>query len=352
MFIIDEIHYQPPKEPDFNVMGGGGLYAALGARLFRPPPASSKVGWVVHQGHDFPPRIEERIDSWNTNCQLIKTPDRPTTRAYNKYEPNGYRSFHYLNEKIRINENTLTTEQLTSKTYHLLCSSSRAIDLVKGIKARRKTMAESLQPDDSVARALEEEPLFVWEPMPDLCKPAEYPSFMDALQYINVFSPNLDEFGSLLGIDFNFEEPSSRTLLHRKLRHLIEYDAGDQRFAVVVRLGQHGCCMAQAGRVTHLPAYHEQSDSNRVVDPTGGGNTFLGGFCAGYLQSPSVSWDYRFEEALLYGTVAASFAIEQVGVPILTHSAAGEELWNGVSVETRLIEYKERVGIDNHALKP
>jgi fructose-1-phosphate kinase PfkB-like protein len=73
------------------------------------------------------------------------------------------------------------------------------------------------------------------------------------------------------------------------------------------------------------------------VDPTGAGNAFLGGLAMGLRDSsddPVV--------AAIYGQVAASFAIEQVGLP--TISGEGEdELWNGVSVEDRLKKYMQEV---------
>ncbi|KAL8725530.1 MAG: hypothetical protein Q9181_006383 [Wetmoreana brouardii] len=340
MFIIDEIHYPPPKVPDLDVMGGGGLYATLGARLFRPPP-SSKVGLVIHQGHDFPPKIRETIDMWDTDCQFVQTPNRATTRAYNRYEPNGHRAFHYLNDKIRIDENTLTSEQLASKTYHLICSPKRCISLVQGIRERRKYLAETYNADDQAVRRLREDPVFVWEPMPDLCKPAELPKCLEAVNHVDVISPNLDEFCSLFGISIDLERSSGWSLLGQKCNDLLSN--GKFELAVVVRLGDKGCYVAQSDRHLHLPAYHEQDAAHHVIDPTGGGNTFLGGFCVGYLQSSQSSRADRFEEAALYGTVAASFAIEQVGVPILTRTKSGEELWNGVTVTNRFEEYKRRV---------
>lgn len=112
---------------------------------------------------------------------------------------------------------------------------------------------------------------------------------------------------------------------------------------MVVRLGEKGCCVAQPKRYLRLPAYHEQDAATQVTDPTGGGNTFLGGFGIGILQSSESTQAARFEEAALYGAVAASFAIEQVGTPILDRSPFQGELWNGVKVECRLEEYRQRV---------
>ncbi|KAL8937175.1 MAG: hypothetical protein Q9211_003823 [Gyalolechia sp. 1 TL-2023] len=343
MFIIDEIHYQPPKQPDSDIMGGAGLYAALGARLFRPPPSSSKVGWVVHQGHDFPSHIIETINSWDTSCKFIETPDRPTTRAWNRYEKDGYRSFKYLNDKVRVDEDCLTTEQLMSKTYHLLCSAERCINLVQGIQAKRKQMAEANDTDGHTKHALKNKPMFIWEPFPALCKPSEFGGFLKAVKLVDVVSPNLDEFCSLLGVKLDLAQPCDWTSLRQTCKEIFEPRNEETKTVLVIRLGEKGCYVAQPGRYLRLPAYHEQDAASRVIDPTGGGNTFLGGFGIGLVQSAAPSPAALFEEAALYGTVAASFAIEQVGVPILGWSPSQGELWNGEQVENRLEEYKRRV---------
>lgn len=343
MFILDEIHYQPPKEPDYNVMGGAGLYAALGARLFRPRPSSYKVGWVVHQGYDFPSHIKETIDLWETSCRLISTPDRSTTRAFNRYEPSGYRSFRYLNEKIRIDEDCLTTEQLLSKTYHLICSSDRCISVIQGIHQKRRDLAAAHETSPKTTMALMEKPIFIWEPFPDLCKPSELGRFLKALKHVDVVSPNLEEFCELLGISVDLAQPSGWAWLRQNCSKLVEMNIGNSEIALVVRLGENGCFVAQQNRCLRLPAYHENNAASQVVDPTGGGNTFLGGFGVGVLHSAGLSRAEKFEEAAVYGAVAASFAIEQAGVPTLERLAFQEEIWNGDKVGDRLEKYKERI---------
>ncbi|KAI4118933.1 MAG: hypothetical protein LQ345_001070 [Seirophora villosa] len=343
MFIIDEIHYQPPKKSDFNVMGGAGLYAALGARLFRPPPSSYEVGWIVHEGHDFPSHIKATIDAWETSCRFVPTFYRPTTRAWNAYEPGGFRSFRYTNEKIRIDEDCLTSEQLQSKTHHLICSADRCISLARGIDRKRRELAEADRDGGQSSLAPKEKPFFIWEPLPDLCKPSEMGKFQEALKLVDVASPNLDEFCSLLGVVIDLDRRSGWSLLRQVCAELIETKAPE--VVLVIRLGRKGCFVAQADNQFRLPAYHDELLANHVVDPTGGGNTFLGAFAVGLLEAGESSRGGRFEQAAVHGIVAASFAIEQVGVPILKRLASKEELWNGDRVGDRLEKYRERLAM-------
>lgn len=83
-----------------------------------------------------------------------------------------------------------------------------------------------------------------------------------------------------------------------------------------------------------LPAYHTSID--KVVDPTGGGNAFLGGLAVSLARGKGL------ETACAWASVAASFAIEQVGMPLLK-SDNGKELWNGSDVWERLRSFQERI---------
>ncbi|OTA69257.1 hypothetical protein K449DRAFT_428693 [Hypoxylon sp. EC38] len=86
-----------------------------------------------------------------------------------------------------------------------------------------------------------------------------------------------------------------------------------------------------------LPPYYDQPCS-KVVDPTGAGNAFLGGFTVSLLETN----DPR--EASICGSVASSYALEQFGVPNLTPSSwFSGELWNGTKVAARVEEYKKRL---------
>ena len=83
-----------------------------------------------------------------------------------------------------------------------------------------------------------------------------------------------------------------------------------------------------------IPACKPQA----VVDVTGAGNAFLGGFAYGLKRHPYNSKVSQLETAALCGTVAASFAIEQVGVPKVEEYSTGET-WNGDVVEERYIRH-------------
>ncbi len=74
---------------------------------------------------------------------------------------------------------------------------------------------------------------------------------------------------------------------------------------VVIKKGEHGCllCTADRGEFV-LPAY----PTDKVVDPTGAGDSFAGGMM-GYLSTQGTFSAATLKRALAFGTVVASFTI-------------------------------------------
>jgi sugar/nucleoside kinase (ribokinase family) len=114
----------------------------------------------------------------------------------------------------------------------------------------------------------------------------------------------------------------------------------DGEGGIVVRSGKDGCFVACQDLRKWLPAYHQSA--SKVIDPTGGGNGFLGGLAMGLVRGGPAPGVGNIEEAAAWGSVSASFAIEQVGMPTLAHTPEGET-WNNVRVEDRLLDFKKRL---------
>lgn len=328
MDILDDI-YPPPTAPDqtprTNVVGGAGTYSAIGARLLSSPPSSKSVGWIVDTGTDFPPDLRSTIDSWQTSC-LLRPRNAPTTRGWNGYGENDHRAFKYLTEKKRLTAEDLTPELLRSRSFHLICSPTRCVTEVKNILQRRETAFGGGEP----------RPCFIWEPVPDLCIPSELENTISALPYIDIISPNHEELASLFS--FTHGSSLSKEAIEQQSQKLLRHGIGPTATGgVVVRAGKEGCCIATPSKTRWLPAYHQ--DASRVVDPTGGGNGFLGGLAVGLVRTGS-----DVVEAARMGSVAASLCIEQVGVPKITSPATDEaaERWNGEVVSERLEDFRKR----------
>ncbi|KAI1264207.1 Ribokinase-like protein [Xylariaceae sp. FL1019] len=417
MIIIDDIDYLPPTPSVKDVLGGAGTFSALGARLFSPPPQSKAVGWVVDKGSDFPADLEKLIESWDTSVLLRDDPSRLTTRGWNGYDEHENRAFKYTTPKKRLTGADLTPELLSSRSFHLVCSPARCRELVLDIKDRRADLQGA---GNNLPK-----PIFVWEPVPDLCTPDELLNCTNVLPLIDIMSPNHAELAGFMGDDGL--DPETGEISTRAIERACEQLLGSmplQSFAIVVRAGDKGCYVARNGgrKRTHraktganktrkkpsallhgglqpdtdmealfagllqdsegsiareeievdpgverwIPAYHND-DSNdeqdvdnaenkeaadgeetsekqevknkrkKVVDPTGGGNTFLGGMAVALARGKGL------EESAAWGSVAASFAIEQVGMPEIGQDEEGNETWNGVRVQERFEEFKTRL---------
>ncbi|KAI2469872.1 Ribokinase-like protein [Annulohypoxylon bovei var. microspora] len=394
MFIIDEIEYLPPTPPVKDILGGAGAYSALGARLFSPPPLSSSVGWIIDKGSDFPAALEDLISTWETSVLMRPTPERLTTRGWNGYDEHQNRAFRYMTPKRRLTAEDLTSTLLTARSFHLICSPARCRELVTEIKARRSGLSA---PDGGNLP----KPIFIWEPVPDLCTPDELLNCTNVLPLIDIISPNHSELAGFMG-DSGLD-PDTNEISTKAVERACEQLLGSmplQSFAIVVRAGEKGCYLARNGgrkrkdyrsasssaaggnpprrakkasSLLHgglrpdtdmealfagllqdpegsiareeievdpgverwIPAYH--TDAAKVVDPTGGGNTFLGGLAVALARGKSL------EEAAAWGSVAASLAIEQVGTPALAKDDEGNETWNGVRVHERFEDFKTRL---------
>lgn len=175
--------------------------------------------------------------------------------------------------------------------------------------------------------------------MPDLCVPDELQNTLEALKHVDVISPNHAELADFFSVNANtasgdVDKGVVEDCASQLVKHIPSSDSG-RKVAVVVRSGKDGCYIATSqGQSEWLPAYHNSAE--KVVDPTGGGNGFLGGFAVGLVRTGDVV------EAAMWGNVGASFCIEQVGVPVLGKDGNGMETWNRVVVEERLKEFLGR----------
>ena len=78
---------------------------------------------------------------------------------------------------------------------------------------------------------------------------------------------------------------------------------------IVVKKGEHGVLFYSKNTMFSFPAY----PVDRVVDPTGAGDTFAGGLM-GYLSKVQKVNETTLRKALLYATTLASFNVEGFGM--------------------------------------
>lgn len=175
--------------------------------------------------------------------------------------------------------------------------------------------------------------------------PANLPSFTEAVRSVNIFSPNHIELARLVSKEVP-PIPDERFFEALCAPFFISQDVGfPPQATLIVRAGDQGCFVKSHNEQKWLLAYYAPQDNatatacaSKVVDTTGAGNAFLGALTVSHLMGLD---DTIF--AACAGNVAASFVVEHVGVPTLSSSEAGTELWNGAEVSTRFQAYRARL---------
>ena len=81
---------------------------------------------------------------------------------------------------------------------------------------------------------------------------------------------------------------------------------------IVIKKGEHGAMLFDESQFFTVPAFPVK----KVIDPTGAGDTFAGGF-AGYLsQLDKINFE-AMKLAVVHGTVMASFCVEGFGTSVM-----------------------------------
>lgn len=83
---------------------------------------------------------------------------------------------------------------------------------------------------------------------------------------------------------------------------------------VVIKRGEHGALLFNDHDTFYVPAFPLEN----VVDPTGAGDTFAGGF-VGYLAATGDLGPSNLRRAMVVGSLMASFCVEGYGVERLKH---------------------------------
>lgn len=219
---------------------------------------------------------------------------------------------------------------LGSSAFHLLSSPDLAQEHIQQLLSLRES------------NSIEARPLLVWEPLPGSCKSGLRDEHFATAKLVDVFSPNHLELQALFedsgqptadrGLDRDSLEGYTEIFLDRGI-------GPDGRGAVIIRAGSDGCLVSSnsmTGRHKWLPAF---SDSDfTVVDATGAGNTFLGA-----LTFAMSACGHDVVEASALASVAASFSLQQIGLPNLSAESESRDICNGDTFARRCEIYRAKL---------
>jgi sugar/nucleoside kinase (ribokinase family) len=277
-FNLDTI--ETPLERHERIVGGSGTYCCLAASFFTAP------GIVGVVGEDFPEDTlrlfkEKGIDTQGLLVRPGKTffwegryADDPNKRTTIATEVNVLKGF-----RPRIPEHYRDAD--------ILFLANIDPDLQEDICVQMKN-----------PRLVAMDTMNYWIQ-------TRRESLLHVLEKVDVFFANDEEVRMLTG-ELNLITAGKRLL-----------EKGPK--LIIIKKGEHGAIFINDDFVFIVPAY----PSECVVDPTGAGDSFGGGFL-GHLDKVRSYMAKDIRRAAVYGSVLASFTIEQFGIERLRSLSSDE----------------------------
>jgi sugar/nucleoside kinase (ribokinase family) len=130
----------------------------------------------------------------------------------------------------------------------------------------------------------------------------------------------IKESDCLILNDSELRQLTGKASIYAAAREILDWSPPHPR-VIVAKQGEYGAALVTNEGFFSLPAFPLE----RVVDPTGAGDTFAGGF-VGYLAAHS-DQDYSegvLRQAMAHGTALASFNVEEFGTDRIEKLAGGE----------------------------
>ena len=259
-----------PKAENPRLLGGSASHAAMAASFFSP------VRLVGVVGEDFPKRYLQLYKRRRIDLQALQILPGKTFHWSGEYEAN-------MN-----NRRTLLTELGVFETFTpTLPSSYQNSPFVL-----LANIAPSLQ--HHVLNQMQR-PKFVVADTMDLWLNIALADLLKLVKRLDAFVLNDSEAHQLTAEDNVFAAL-------KKIHKL------GPRY-VIIKKGSHGAILSGPRGFFICPAY----PLHKVVDPTGAGDSFVGGMM-GYLATARGSIEDNFRRAMIYGSVVASFCCEGFGL--------------------------------------
>jgi ribokinase len=269
---IDDI-VLPDRTYEQNVLGGGALYSAVGALIWRP-----RVGVHSVTGRKYFDDVVRRIGAYGLE-----------TAGINAIPGNGL-------ELWLLHESGSDKQQVPK------LSSSTAAEMDAGRAplpaAWRGVQGVHVAPQSPAGSFANLAALAALDPRPVLTLDLLSDAYVDARRYQGLeFLDRLDAF-------LPSEAEIARIWQPASLASWVRQQARRHRCHVGAKLGADGSlvCDGRSGQLYRVPAFPAA-----VVDTTGAGDAYCGGFLAGLVEGRPIA------QCAAMGTVAASYVVEARG---------------------------------------
>jgi sugar/nucleoside kinase (ribokinase family) len=291
-------HVETPFGEIDNALGGAATFISLAASYFTKP-----VQLVGVVGDDFPEEHVKMLEDHMVELDYLEVVKGGKTFRW------GGRYHYDLNVRDTLYTDLNVFENFNPKIPDKLKKNSFVI-LGNILPSLQQSVIDQLEGDN-----------FVVTDTMNLWIETTYDDLIKVLKSTNALIIN-DSEARLLAKEANLIKAA------RIIREMgPEY--------LIIKKGEHGALLFHEETVFSAPAYPLES----IFDPTGAGDTFLGGF-AGYLHSSGdMSFD-NVKRAVIYGSAMASFSVEQF-------STKGLEDLDKLQIHDRFIDFRELCRFDD-----
>lgn len=276
-----------------KIIGGSCTYIALSAAFFLP-----KVNVVAVVGDDFPQEYMDSLMSKGINLDGLQI-------------KKGEKSFFWAG-KYHNNMNsrdTLVTDlNVLADFKPMIPNSYQDCDFLMLGNLTPQVQIEAIQGLKNRPKLVVMDTMNFWMDvaMDDLKK---------VLKLVDVLCINDEEARQLSG------QYSLRTAAKMIMA------MGPQ--TLIIKKGEHGALLFQDSNMFYCPALPLEE----VFDPTGAGDTFVGGFIGYLAQTNDISFE-NMRKAIVYGSAMASFCVEKFGTERLFEVTSSD-------LEARVGEFRE-----------
>ena len=130
--------------------------------------------------------------------------------------------------------------------------------------------------------------------------------------WMDHFRSTLDEVIAKVDlITINDEEARQLSEEHSLVKAAEKIHAMGPKY-VIIKKGEHGAMLFGDGKIFIAPAF----PLDQVIDPTGAGDSFAGGISGILANTDAINFE-TLKSGIIYGSVLASFTVEQFGVKAL-----------------------------------
>lgn len=272
--IIDDLIF-PNGKSHMGLLGGGGAQTAWG--MAAALGSGESVGLVAGIGDDIDPRTLDPLRNAGINLFGVRTTPLATPRAWQIIEHDGQREQKWRSPTSELGSQLARDWSVLPKHYQQASNFHWGIHVEDGAPEFARYLR-------SIGKRVS---LEAFRPV---AQPLSHYDKIDLFRACNIFSATDDEFTSMT--TYSDVDSIASSFGHFGGKYL------------TIRQGMDGATVLAKDEALRLYA---PAIETFAIDPLGAGNAFCGAFLA--------RLDDGVHIALAHGIVAASFMIEQVGMP-------------------------------------